>query len=699
MQGERLQLKHLIEANNLQRIPWVARVLAALEHGMISEAMARNLLRAIEPLVRDAIDHPNFLHPAPEHAELYPSMAPDIEIGHLVDRPDVRFGLRLADRPRSILIAGNAGAGKTTAILNAVGGAEQLRQQDPSRRMSFIIADKKLDYTGLPDQFGANWIRVSVYDQCRIGLNAPDGVPPKAWVNIVASIFSARAGMIAAWTAFAAVLWWLLGVLNADPNHPTRWPSLQLVLDVLNAAPEKLFAAKSEYVGTLKTALQTAVQSVDTFDCFGGLDLERNVIQPGKSIVIEMPNVTPAWIRQLIQDLLIAQLIYGRIHRAQKNGNGAEAILVMDEADQDATLESDRRFPDQMSPLSLLLRMGREFGLMVIVGASRLNHLSPYVLLEPSYHLILNQSDAASILAARNTLLLPPGAEQMLPGLQPGMCIVRENGGPWPHPMLCQLDPPSQGGTRTTQPYDQHPFIEAKRLAELPEAQKPLHELIASIRTTRLKAAPVSSGALPQHSHALLHAAAVQPFAPVARLWEATGQVPSPEAQKVARKALEQRAFAAFEEIRCGRRNMLLIRIIDPGWEFLGRTPPSNQGRGGIAHTHLAHWIAAVGQARGYTTATEWIVPGTTHPVDAVWTIDGKHHAFECVVTCEGNLKDHIRACFADSSAVETFTIVLLQKAILDSVRKQLAADPESAPFLDHIRFDVAEFYLKELWK
>jgi DNA helicase HerA-like ATPase len=438
VQGAALQLKRLIDEHNLQRAPWVARVLAAIEHGMISDAMARNLLHAIEPLVRDALDHPNFLHPAPEHSELYPSAPPDIEIGHLVDRPDVRFGLRLADRPRSILIAGNSGAGKTTVARNII-------LQTDSIGTTVIVFDRKQDYIDLPDLCHSDWLRVSVYDMVRIGLDAPDGVPPKAWVNIVASIFSARAGMIAAWTAFAAVLWWLLGVLNADPNHPTRWPSLQLVLDVLNAAPEKLFAAKAEYVGTLKTALQTAVQAVDTFDCFGGLDLERDIIRPGKSIVIEMPNVTPAWIRQLIQDLLIAQLIYGRVHRAQKSNRGAEVILVMDEADQDATLESDRRFPDQMSPLSLLLRMGREFGLMVIVGASRLNHLSPYVLLEPSYHLILNQSDAASILAARNTLLLPPGAEQMLPGLQPGMCIVRENGGPWSHPLLVQLDPPSQG--------------------------------------------------------------------------------------------------------------------------------------------------------------------------------------------------------------------------------------------------------------
>lgn len=439
MQGSALQLTRLIESHNLQRFPDVADILQLIQHGLLPEEIARDLLISYSQRVQDAIDHPNFLHRPPEHAELYPSMPPDIEIGHLIDKPHVRFGFRLSDQPRSVLVAGNAGAGKTTLIKHAIRGADPLG-------LAVIVFDRKQDYVTLPDECQSDWIRVSVYDALRIGLNAPEGVPPKAWVNIVASIFSARAGMVAAWTAFAAVLWWLLSVLNTDPTHPTRWPSLRLALDVLNAAPEKLFAAKSEYVGTLKTALQTAVQAVDTFDCFGGLDLERDVIRPGRSIVIEMPNVTPAWIRQLIQDLLIAQLIYGRIHRAQKSGRGAEVMLVMDEADQDATLESDRRFPDQMSPLSLLLRMGREFGLMVIVGASRLNHLSPYVLLEPSYHLILNQSDAASIVAARNTLLLPPGAEQMLPGLQPGMCIARENGGPWSHPMLVQLDPPSPGG-------------------------------------------------------------------------------------------------------------------------------------------------------------------------------------------------------------------------------------------------------------
>lgn len=400
MPGEALQLKRLIERYNLQRIPWVARILQSINVGLLSDTLARNLLPRVEQLVDAAIDHPNFLHRAPEYAELYPSNPPDVEIGHLVDKPHVRFGLQQSDQPRSILVAGNAGAGKTTLIRNTVVRSEALGA-------SVIVFDRKQDYADLPDVCQSSWLRVSVYDALRIGLNAPEGVPPKAWVNIVASIFSARAGMVAAWTAFAALLWWLLGALNAD-------------------------------------------------------------------------------------------------------------------------------------------------------------------------------------------------------------------------------------------------------------------------RT----------------------------YTPVARLWDLAGSVPSPEAQIAARKALEAAKMAEFEELRISRRNVLLIRILDLGWRFLGRTPPQAAARGGVGHAHIATWVARAAQNERSEAVLEWPVPGTSHIADVMRRLNGEQHVYEIIVTCTSNLKSHLKACFLESNAVATCTIVLLQKVIRDKVRAHLAADPEIAPLLDRVRFEIAQTYLdKEPWQ
>ena len=62
-----------------------------------------------------------------------------------------------------------------------------------------------------------------------------------------------------------------------------------------------------------------------------------------------------------------------------------------------------------MSPLALMLRMGREFGIVVVIALARLRDASPFVLAEPHYHSIFNQSDADSIALATRTLQLPAG--------------------------------------------------------------------------------------------------------------------------------------------------------------------------------------------------------------------------------------------------------------------------------------------------
>lgn len=687
-------LRRLIESHNLQRHPDVANVLTLIDLGLLPDGVAESLLMSYSRRVQDAIDHPNPLHRAPHREELYPEAGPDVEIGHLADKPDVPWGIRL-DRARSLVVTGNSGSGKTTALLNLLKKLDQLGQRDPSKRVSFIIFDKKLDYTHLPDELGSHWLRMSVHDGLRVGLNAPEGVPVKAWINIVATIFAANTRMIAAWTTLVRILQWLLVLLNPEGTPPLRWPSLGLVLEVVNAAPDRAFSAKEDYSRTLRQALAGATHAVDTFDCFSGLDLERDVIQPGKSLVLETHNVSPAWVRQLIQELLTAQLIDGRIHRHQKVDRGVQAIVVADEADQDVTIENDLLYPDKMSKGSALLRFGREFGVEAWIGVSRLGGLSEFARLEAQYLMTFNQSDADSIYTASKTLLLPRGAEQMLPALPPGTCIAREAGG-WPHPVLVKVDYQHPGRGPAVRRYDDHPFMEALGLDQLSEVQA----AIVAVKTPKRPARDTPRGdePLPPHSHALLHAAAVHPYTPVARLWEAAGQVPSPESQNTARTALERRQLAAFEEIRCGRRNMLLIRVTKPGWAYLGRDAPPANEQVTLGHEFLAHSIHRVGCARGHDSHLEYRVPGSSHIADVAWIIDGAPHTIECVATCTRNLKGHIRACFVESNAVATLTIVPFQKAIVEKLRKQLEADPDIAPHLERVRWDVAETFVRELW-
>ena len=167
-----------------------------------------------------------------------------------------------------------------------------------------------------------------------------------------------------------------------------------------------------------------------------------------------------------------------------------------------------------------------------------------------------------------------------------------------------------------------------------------------------------------------------------------------------ARRALEAARMAEFEELRISRCNMLFIGVLDLGWAFLGRTPPQGEAGGGVGHSTLATWVAWDARKQGDEAVLEWPVPGTSHIADVMRRHNGEHHVNEIVVTCTSNLKSHLKACFLESDVVTTCTIVLLQKAIRDKVRVHLAADPEVAPLLDRVCFEIAQTYLdKEPWK
>ena len=93
-------------------------------------------------------------------------------------------------------------------------------------------------------------------------------------------------------------------------------------------------------------------------------------------------------------------------------------IVVWDESDQDVTAEADAQYPDGMGMFARVQRRGREYGLGNIIGVARISRVSPIIRADAGVHCILNQGDAHAIEAAMDTLVLPPGSEQLLPALE-----------------------------------------------------------------------------------------------------------------------------------------------------------------------------------------------------------------------------------------------------------------------------------------
>jgi hypothetical protein len=300
---------------------------------------------------------------------------------------------------------------------------------------------------------------------------------------------------------------------------------------------------------------------------------------------------------------------------------------------------------------------------------------------------------------ASRTLMLPPMGELSLNSLQPGECLVKQIG-PWPHAMLGKIDymPPCR-----TKPekYDTHPYTPAKNIDELPEVKDMLLKTIAEHKQRTLRQAKQSqdSQQLGKLARTFLDYASLPKYeyAPVYIVFKQMGN-PSFSTQLAVIKELEKNQLVKFLQFRASRSPIRLKEITNKGWDFLHKSPASQQGKGDTLHCHLIHWVYDFGLKQRYEKCViEWLVDGTRHSCDVGFLINGHWHGIEIVVSCFENITSHIRACFIESNIVETLTIVTTQKSIWPKIEAKILSEPELVFFRNKIKFDVIETYMKEL--
>jgi len=434
----------------IDRCPELAQYVAMAQYGRMSEGMAKSMLFQLEEAIDLSTDYPCFLHRAPREDQLLANGKPEIEFLTLQEgEGELRCGIRLADRPRHMLVAGSTGSGKTTALRNVITRVHEMnsREGDERQKTSVLVLQiKPTDFTDLGRLLGPAWLIFSVHAGMKLGLNGPDVVPPELWTQMIATWFSVRAGLINARVALAGIIRWLLPILNPEGTAPLRWPSWENILEALRKMPKNVFGAKSVYMQSLETMLYDVVQSTGgLLQSWRGLDLETQVVAQGKNAVLDLSNIYPPWIRLYIVDYLVSQLLIGRMY-ARHRADTTEVLLVIDEADALVSRQAAASFQGELSPVDTVLKMGRAFGIASCIGLTAMGSASRQILSNVQYHLCMNMSDEESVQEARRTLMLPRGAELQFPALQPGEAIFREAQGAWPHPMLVKVDyvPPSQ---------------------------------------------------------------------------------------------------------------------------------------------------------------------------------------------------------------------------------------------------------------
>lgn len=691
------QLLALIEHYRFTRTyPELVHVVMDAMEGRLADAEADRYLQFLQEQAAALDRRPTHLLEVPEDEELNADGPPDVVLGALRDDPEVPFGLRIADRPRSVILAGDVGAGKSTAIRRVIRGVDAFARAR-GKPVSVLVFDRKAsEYSDLPGQLGPHWRHYSVHEGAWLGLNGPHAMPTHVWTNILCTIFAAAAGLVAGAAVLAHAIGWLLSRLNPVPTASPRWPDFVLLREVLSRAPQQ-FARKLEYAQSLGQQLDAIIDaSGELFWTARGLDVEQDIIRPGHSAVFDIGNLPPPFLRMFVVWLLLAQVLFARLQRRHRVDT-TEVIAVIDEADQDVSRDMEARFPDGLSPIGMLLQHGREAGVGALIGLHALADTSRTVLANAPYHVMMNLSDEHSVVEASRTLLLPRGAERIFPALRPGECIFRAAQSAWPHPLLGVIDAVQPNRDATPPQYDRPQVVPAVRLADRPELQAALAEAAKRQRVARLRAARTDKRAVSRQARSLLDAWALHPFMPLARLWQLL-EVKSYATQTAAREELTELRLADFADWRIGKTLVGLMEITTAGWECLNKETPHLRGRGKIAHRHTAHWIHRVHRQRGLESHIEWPVPGADHPADVASRLGERWEVYEVVVSSADNNVSHLQACLLMAGVVETVTIVAATKGKLAGLRQTIEAEPSLHTVLERVRYEPVETFLRAAW-
>ncbi len=691
-------LVEVVEHYRLHRVyPELAHTLYDARDGRLSEDEADMLQLALRPVIEQLDRVPMHLFDIPTARDLHADGRPDVPVGTLQQCDDTGWGLRLLDRPRSIVIGGAAGGGKTTAIRKMIDGIDALAKRT-NRAISTIVFDRKSgEFADLPGRYGSRWLHLSAQRGAWLGLNAPQGVPARVWTFIVATLFAAAAGLVASAAVFAKAIAWLLPRLNADATDRSLWPDFHLILEVLRRDGRR-FSEKGEYAQSLRTRLEEIVQASGAlFRTFRGVDFEHDVIEQGRSAVIDISNLEPPFLRMYVVWCVLAQVLAARQQRGHRVGT-TEVVVVIDEADVDVSRRVEERFAGGISPINTVLQMGRELGVMGVIGVHALGPVSREVLTNAPTTILFNFNDAESLLEARRMLLLPPGAERVLPALRPGECIVRQGQSCWPSPFLARVDflPPHRAAVQPT--FDEPRSVPAKTLHDLPAIAQALLSKAAASSPSAAVAGSAEAVQLSRNARQLLEWATMMPSAPVAHLVRQMGGLSS-STQKNLRKELSDAKLATIEPFRAGRQSGFVIEPSPAAANILNKPVPRLPGRGGLKHRAIAQWIVLAYKHRGKKAFPEWVAPGTTHPVDvAVQHDGGSWTAYEVISTCKENIRAHLVACLLASHAVRNVVIVLMELNDKTRIASKIESDDALGAVVDRISFQSAAHFLREAW-
>jgi len=660
---------------------------------------ARRWIKRILPLIRIQQREGNYLPRPPTYEEQVPDdEVSAVTVGRLVERPEVPLKIPLSP-VRHVAVTGRPGSGKSVTLRQYAKKVHERGQTHPQEKAGLVIVQFKKDFDDARTFLGPSCRHYTIHgkNKIRFSLNGPKGVEYQRWTAIITLILAVRLGMIIARTCLAAIINWLIPLLNPNlnPNDPEHTPSIKLILSILKRSIPRIWAEKPDYAKTLIQLLSGLLSDgAGIFDAEKGFSINDEIAK-GNHCVLDFSNLDPPYLRCLVVDLILMSLLVYRMHNRLKTDR-TEICIVITEADLIVQPSAQGVYPHGLSPVFLIGRFGREYGIQLVIEVSSLLNVDDQLLAANGVLIALNTADAASINALVHTFQLDPRTTRFFPTLKEGICVFREAQGNYALPILGQIDFIAPDRSQNELQPDPITFSEPRDLEELPDVKKGLEQRIAEQRRKDMQDGKNNKeeDSLNKPEREFLDHMSLHPYEPVHAIFQRMG-VASPATEKQIIKKLLKLKLILHEQTRFGSSFCRLALIDEKGCKLLNKDPNAWLGKGGITHTHICRWIQSWGIKNGYEESIyEWLVPGTAHNCDAGLKHNGKYVAVEVVVRCRSNILDHIKLCF-QSEQIDSMMIVTCTKTQADAIRKRIVSDLDVNQYLQRISFQTAEFFMR----
>jgi len=541
----------------------LARMVRKLERDRCRPQQAKRWLRKIRPWIEQQIREGNYLPMPPTMTDLNLEEEPfDVQLGMLTERPEVPFGIYITTGVHHMVIVGKPGSGKTVTLKVYIKG---ILDSFLTEKPVFIVADSKKDFINPEVIFGDNVVHLPVLDseKFRISLNPPSNIPIGAWAGRICTVPASRLGMFASRISLSGVYQWLYPLLKGPPSP-------ELIVDCLVNAPSNCWGEKLDYIAFLVQALQGyIVDGAGTFSAEKGFDVTA-LIEKGTHCVLDIANCEPAYRRYVIFDIILLQILLNAIHNHKKT-NRVRICIVIDEADLFARPSAQEVYPDSLSPLTLMARLAREYGIQIIVSVSALQNVAPYIRTGCDCLIVHKSTDSESIWVIQNTLGIPH-LEKLLPALKEGQVIFRYASCAYPYPFLGQVKLIEPDHSQKSKPYDSIPFTRPRRLKDLPHIQKALKDRINERQNTALRQSrakkPVS---LSKTERAFLDNLSLKAYEPVHIIFSRIGDIPNGVQQQITKKLEKFSLIKVTPKIRTGKIYVRFASFTDVGIKFMNK--------------------------------------------------------------------------------------------------------------------------------